>query len=420
MTRPFAVALAVCVAAPAASAAVLARATLGPSAMGFSAPAAAAAGAILPLAASPAALSPLTFSSPAAAPSAVAPSVSAPLPLLAPAAAPALTAPRAAATDGPKAPEAPDGAASAPKSAEEEAARESVRFDGSAAAPAPEVPVEPAVRPAPEKFELGAGLRVADPAHEPWLIELVSALARSKTGRRVLRDIARLERERGNPTMVVVKAIGNNGEFRYDSDLLVMDAAHLKRPAEQVAPIFAHELQHVLQRAMRLPVDALELEIESYTVENRVWSELGVKPKRDSFAILARRRLLKDTDEFVKWLGNEYKDNRVLHGTTMDSYAEWLRKRRTGVLRRIKRAEKELEKARGVAAVMRAEGKPEAAVRSFEQDDIEPVERRIRDALVEKGWTERDLKILSTEEGRRRFRDYSRGVIRRARSLSRS
>jgi hypothetical protein len=403
VTRAFAAFAAACLVVPAASAASFVRAPLDAPAGLVAAPPAVTA-AVRP-AALPPSLVPLSAPT-AAAPAALAAPELAPPALPVPAAAPALAARAPAAMDG--APESGEGAkASAPGSGEAESVAAGARFDGAAA-------------PRREKIELGAGLRVADPAHAAWLAELNEALARSKTGRRVLRDIARLERTRGNPTLVVVKPIGNNGEFRYDSDLLVMDAAHLKRPAEQTAPIFAHELQHVLQRALGLPADALELEVESYTVENRVWSELGVRPARGSFALMARRRLLKDADGFLVWLSEQYKDNRVLHGETTESYAGWLRKKRTGVGRRIARAEKELEKARRVAAAMRAEGKPEAAVRSFVQDDVEPVERRIRDSLVEKNWIERDLGILSTAEGRRRFRAYSRGVIRRARALSRS
>ena len=242
----------------------------------------------------------------------------------------------------------------------------------------------------------------------------------SKTGRRVLRDIDALSARRGHPTLVVVKRIANNGEFRYDADIVVMDAAHRRRDPAQVAPIFAHELQHVLQRAMGLPADALELEIESYTVENRVWSELGVEPEPRSFARMARARLLRDTDEFITWLGEQYKENHALHGETDAAYSRWLEEQAEKIARRVKRAEKDLRAAKRVAERMKAEGKPESAVRSFIQDDVEPVERRLRDLAAERDWNLRSQALMADPVARAGFRAYSRGVIRRARALSRS
>lgn len=449
MSRAFALAFAAWFYASTASAAGGARLEIPASSRYYSAPFLAAPGSLYPLAVMPmrislaAALSPAAPAPLTAAPDAVLPpalafaAAAAPAPT--PAMAPALSAvsefARAAALDAPGAPGAPgDEKPAAPKSIEEDAASAGKTFDGSdasgatPAAPAPvaaaEAPV-PAEMPAPSAkpkraaFPLGAGLKAADPADEPWLADLVGALSTSKTGRRILRDIAELEQKRGNPTMVVIKAIGNNGEFRYDSDLLVMDSTHRRRAPELTAPIFAHELQHVLQRGMNLPVDALELEVESYTVETRVWTELGIEPEAGSFARDARNRLRRDPDLFFVWLAEQYKNNSLLHGRRVASYIKELEDKKPANLKRIARAEKDLEAARLVAASMRAQGKSADAIRSFEEDDVEPVERRLRAARVETAWIERDLALLSTPEGRKRFRDYSRGVIRRARAISR-
>jgi hypothetical protein len=263
-----------------------------------------------------------------------------------------------------------------------------------------------------------SGLRAADPADEPWLSAAVETLGRSRTGRRVLRDTARLAEGRGQATLVVLKAISNNGEFRFDSDLLVMDSAHRRLAPERSAPILAHELQHVLQRQQGLPADALELEVESYSVESRVWSELGIEPKRGSFAALARGRLLKDPDAFLEWLGTQYENNRLLHGGSMAGYVRWIKDERAKAARRRARAVKALAAARRIEDAMRAEGKPESALRSYAQEEVEPVESRIRDADYDLAWCDRDLRLLSTPEGRTRFRAFSRRVVRLARSTA--
>jgi hypothetical protein len=362
-----------------------------------------------PLAMSP--VAPALFSPAAAsAPELAAPPVPAALAAAAPsaapapvAAAPALAAPaaRAAASEEPAAP-APAGKFPSLEAASVGAAR---LFDAMAAERAAGTVVP--------------GLHATSPEDTAWLSAAAGALARTRTGRRVLKDIADLAARRGHPTILVVKAISNNGEFRYDSDLLVMDKNHLRLPPEQSAPILAHELQHVLQRAQGIPVDALEMEIESYTVENRVWSELGVSAKRDSFALAVRRRLLNRPDKFFKWINEQYEHNRLLHGTTMDSYVEWLKEQREKILRRREKAVKDVEKARAVARAMRAEKKPAKAIRAYEREEIEPIVSRLRDISDELRWADRDLAYLAQPENRAAFRKYSRGVIRRARALSR-
>ncbi|MCM2304014.1 MAG: hypothetical protein NDJ72_04885 [Elusimicrobia bacterium] len=322
-----------------------------------------------------------------------------------------------AAAVGDPAPQTPSEPAREPAS-ESAAAQAGALFDGTAAVPpaAPEIPAPAIDAPA---APLGAGLRMARAEHEPWLNAVVGLLSGTRTGRRVLRDIDRLAAARGVPVMLDVKAIGNNGEFRYDSDLLVMDSGHLKRDPFQSAPILAHELQHVLQRAMELPADALELEIESYTVESRVWSELGVEPEAGSFARMARSRLLKDAAGFAKWLGKHYKNNIALYGSTMDGYVAALEKKLESSLRSEAKTRRKIKAVERVLESMRANGMSEDAIAAHRREDLEPLERSLRDGAVNRGWIERDLLRLKEPAIRERFAAYSRGVMRRARSLSR-
>jgi hypothetical protein len=312
----------------------------------------------------------------------------------------------------------PDSSPSREPSSENEAANAGARFDGTAASPSVAPVTPPPASDAPAA-PLGSGLRMARSEHEPWLNAVVGLLSGTRTGRRVLRDIDHLAAVRGVPVMLDVKAIGNNGEFRYDSDLLVMDSGHLKRDPLQSAPILAHELQHVLQRAMELPADALELEIESYTVESRVWSELGVEPEAGSFARLARARLLKDAPGFVKWLGEQYKTNIALYGSTMDKYVARLQRNLKTALHTEAKTRRKIKVVERVMASMSANGMSEDAIAAHRREDLEPLERSLRDGAVNRGWIERDLARLSEPVIQERFRAYSRGVMRRARSLSR-
>ncbi len=292
----------------------------------------------------------------------------------------------------------------------------SALFDGAApkadsvSSPVPSIPAAPR----------GSGIRMARAEHEPWLKSVVDLLEITRTGRRVLRDIDALALRRGVPILLDVKPIGNNGEFRYDSDLLIMDSGHLKRDPYQSAPILAHELQHVLQRALEIPTDALELEIESYTVESRVWTELGVEPDAGTFARDARTRLTKDLPGFVKWLGEKYKNNIPLYGSTMDAYVARLEKNLVTAKKAEKTTQRKIAAVKRVLESMFANGMSEEAIAAHAREDLEPLERSLRDGAVNRGWIELDLLRLYEPANRASFRAYARGVIRRARSLSRS
>ena len=303
-------------------------------------------------------------------------------------------------------------------SSENEAANAGASFDGTAVAPTVD-PVSPPPASAAPAAPLGSGLRMARSEHEAWLNSVVELLSITRTGRRVLRDIDAFALRRGIPILLDVKPIGNNGEFRYDSDMLIMDSGHLKRDPYQSAPILAHELQHVLQRGLELPVDALELEIESYTVESRVWSELGIEPDANTFARDARKQLRKDFPGFVKWLSEQYKTNIPLYGSTMDAYIEKLEKN----LKKAKKSEaqtrKKIRVLERVLDSMRANGMSEDAIAAHHREDVEPLERSLRDGAVNRGWIERDLMRLKEPAIAAQFRAYARGVARRARSLSR-
>ena len=343
------------------------------------------------------------------------PAPAAPAPAIKPAPVMAVAGTRLAPAAGDPASPVPSEPAREP-AAESAAANAGALFDGTGEAPPEAIP---APAPAPAPAPLGSGLHMAREEHDPWLISVVGVLSGSRTGRRVLRDIDALAAKRGRPVMLDVKAIGNNGEFRYESDLLVMDSGHLKRDPFQSAPILAHELQHVLQRAMELPADALELEIESYTVESRVWNELGIEPEAGSFARMARSRLLKDLPGFVKWLGKQYGNNIALYGSTMDEYVATLEKRLAASLRSEAKTRRKIKNVERVLESMRANGMPEEAIAAHRREDLEPLERSLRDGADNRAWLERDLLRLKEPAIRDAFRAYARGVIRRARSLSR-
>lgn len=305
-------------------------------------------------------------------------------------------------------------AAASERAPESAAVDASARFDGALARP--ETPAAVVQAPAPD---LGSGLRAAQPEHSGWLSAAVKELSRTRTGRRVLRDIDLLAASRGRPTLLVVKQTSGNSyaEFHYDTDLVIVDVKYLKRDPKQTAPTLAHELQHVLQFAAGLPAFALELELESFTIEGRIWNELGIKPHDDD----AHRLLMEDVPRFIKWLIGVYgKQNILLHGSTIDAYAERIDKMSAASKATEARNLRRLAAAERIIQSMRDNGMSEEAIATHRRQEIEPIERRLRINALERKWVEHDMKLLSSAEGRARMRAYSRSVIRRAYALSRS
>lgn len=328
--------------------------------------------------------------------------------LSAPALVPTLAPSLPAAQNAPlPSPEPAKPSAAEPAAAEQQSAEAARRFDGTLPAPA----AEPVLVGPVESW------RAAKPDDAQWVGAVMDALRGSRTGRRVLGDIEALARGRGRPVIVDVAKISNNAEVRYDSGLLVMDRNHRRKDPALAAPIMAHELQHVLQKAQGLPVDALELEIESYTVEARVWDELGLVPAPRSFARMAKSKLQRDPDSFFVWLAGEYDKNRILHGGTMESYAAWLELQREKSRKKLKRYRRRIAEAERVLQTMAEAKVPAKQIDAHRHDELLPAQADLRGEELALAWIERDLARLASEEGREAFRAYSRGVIRRARAM---
>ncbi len=250
-------------------------------------------------------------------------------------------------------------------------------------------------------------------ADAPWLRDVIKTAARSRTGRRVLRQVARLVAARKRPVVVAVDKISNSGEFNYDWDLVSLDTSHRKSQVS-AAVTLVHELVHVVQRAAGLPTDALELEIEAYMADFQAAVELGDRVRRGSFEYRARAALERGVWDFVAWLGKEYKDNIPLAGSSLKGYIGRLTEMGEKARRRLAGHEKRLAGQTRVLERLQASGVAQERVEAFKLDVLRPLERRIDLARRYAAWVERDLALLKSPEGARRFRNFSRRVMANA------
>lgn len=255
-------------------------------------------------------------------------------------------------------------------------------------------------------------LSIADPAHGRWLGEVVRAAWTSRTGRRVLSQVARLSNQRGRPISVFLTDLrANNGEYVYDWDMIQLGQHYLKKDPVEAAPTLVHELLHVVQKSLVLPTDAIEMELEAYMVTFDVMRELGVPFEKGSFYKSAYRKFQGPLPEFVKWLTKEYSGNYSLIGSRLSKYVAALEKRRDKYRRSLARLDKRIASTRKAIEEMARTGQDAAAIETYRGDALAKLEMDKRQEELNLSWVERDLKMLATPDGRERYRAYARRVM---------
>lgn len=265
--------------------------------------------------------------------------------------------------------------------------------------------------------ELPAYLSVPDADHARWVASVVAEASTSRTGRAVLARAERLAAQRGRPVLVTVAPIGNAGEYSFDYEIVTIDKAWMKHDAAHAAPVFIHELLHVLQLAQSLPADAFEMELEAYLAQFRVGEEMGLKVRAsNSFHWRAFRRFKNDVDRFIVWLKKEYPNNLAIVGDGLEAYETKLIERHLKMHDELERLEKRRAKKQAVLDRMKASGQPEAACESYRLDEVAPIDDKIRVKKRDIAWAERDLAILRDPEARARYQAYAARVLKKARA----
>lgn len=270
----------------------------------------------------------------------------------------------------------------------------------------------------PPKSGLPSYLSAANPGHEEWLAGVVREAWRSKTGRRVLRQASLLSIQLGRPITVVVEDLrANNGEYVYDWDVVRMGRHYVRKEPVEAAATLIHELLHVVQKSLMLPVDAFEMELEAYGVTFEVMRELGLPFEKNSFYRSAYRKFHGPLDEYLRWLLKEYNGNIPLVTSKLSAYVKELTAQRDKTLKRLAAIDKKIASAREVVAAMeRTNQKPEA-VEHYRLDVLGKLALDRRSIAQTLAWQERDLEFLSSPEGRERYRRFARRVLEYTRRL---
>ena len=259
-------------------------------------------------------------------------------------------------------------------------------------------------------------LSVADPKAAADIASLIAAAAASPTARRVLRRVKALVERRGRPVPVEIGRTQLGGEFDYDTG--VVKVSRWQGKAVDGVPALIHELLHVAQKELRLPSDAFEMELEGYATDFRLDMELGLtgEPAGRDWDRKVIRRFRGDLDSFVDWLlKTSYSDNHSLLRSGVKAYRADL-ERLAKLERRALARQAALNSAQAALARMRADGQPESELRNYAAVEIAPRLEKRRQAAQYLSWLERDLSLLNDPASLRRYRDYSRRVMRLLRS----
>ncbi|MEK7857516.1 MAG: hypothetical protein AAB320_00120 [Elusimicrobiota bacterium] len=270
----------------------------------------------------------------------------------------------------------------------------------------------------PQAPELPAYLSVADEDHRYSIAAIVEAAQRSATGRRVLKSVAAMAAKRGRPVIIAVEPLRTtNGEYVYDWEVVKMGSAYLRKDPGLAAHTLVHELLHVVQKEMGLPVDALEMELEAHVVGLKVISELGLKPEKGSFERLVALHLRPGAAvDLPTWLAKEYKTNISL-AKGIPAYMAVLFGRAEKIELQLAKLAKALKRKQAVLESMIAMGQPGEMIEGYRIDEVGAAQSKIRDKETELGWAKRDLELLASPEGAARAAAFGKRVRRWLRSV---
>ena len=131
------------------------------------------------------------------------------------------------------------------------------------------------------------------------------AIARStRAGRRALDAAERTLAAEGRALPVLVLDLGrNHGEYDYLQKNMRLHSALFRKGREaELAGTIVHELTHVVQHGQGVPSNALEMEIEAHLQDLEMLAELGVTPRKGTFARQSLELLAQGPDKFIELL----------------------------------------------------------------------------------------------------------------------
>ncbi len=264
--------------------------------------------------------------------------------------------------------------------------------------------------------ELPSFLSVANPEHAEWLAQVYQEALKSRSARRVLKQIQELTGSGREPVIIEVVDYqdSNEAEFAYDWELVRL-GSHMKKWAPvDAAPSFIHELSHVVQKAEELPSFAVELELEAYTYSLKVARELGIKFRKGHFLETLSRTFKRSVRHFTDFISEDYGDSMTLADDSFEAIEVKLRRQKAASERAIKKLEGYLKARRKTYKLLKAARLPPKLLRSYRVHEITATQKDIIDYEANLYWLHRDLRILRTEAGRRRYLEYARRVFQDA------
>jgi hypothetical protein len=266
--------------------------------------------------------------------------------------------------------------------------------------------------------ELPPYIKIANRDDARYLAEIHQAATRSRTGRKVLRQI--LEYTGNGREPVIFEFQGEDGgSFTSAWEVVRLSKAYREDSIDKAASAYIHELVHVLQKGKDLPFNGIELEIEAFIKQLKVARELGVKWGKDDFHYGLHRALKASVEGFVEYLIDSpgYEDSITLVGHDF-SYAErQLRDMETASRRAIESSEDHYKEREQTLKLMRSLGYADFRVKAYRGDEVLATEEVIVSHESAIHLARRDQRILRTRTGRRRYLEFSREALKEARSF---
>lgn len=158
--------------------------------------------------------------------------------------------------------------------------------------------------PVPSPARAAPWLSTPDPRVAAALDRAVILARTTRAGRRALAAAESALSSQGRPLPVLTLDLGRNyGEYDYLARSMRLHSSLFKPGREaDLAGTLVHELTHVAQHAAGMPSNALELEIEAHLQDLDMMSQLGLSPRKGTFARQALDLLAQGPAKFIELL----------------------------------------------------------------------------------------------------------------------
>ncbi len=235
----------------------------------------------------------------------------------------------------------------------------------------------------------GLNPKMLSPEQKIRLKKVLSLAQTIPTGRKTLRKMDELARQKGSYP-VTLSSLGKNlGQYDYATGTLQLNHQFLHEDLRLSVSILIHEMTHILQHSQEIPAESLEMEFEAYALHMKALKELKMPVEKwDPFSREAFKLLKRNPREYADWMAEQHPGKFFLAKNNAGEIVDFQEEE-------LDRKDQQIEHLRDQ---IKASPKNSA------------LKKKMRRAQVISHWIERDIALLRSPKALARYRHFSKRV----------